>query len=257
VRLYAGEGDGRYAAWRDARNVYIYTFKSKGWTVAPLERERNARQLGLYRWKVSIKDLVADEELLRFLVHHGLFDGIEPTKTKLVYLSRLVVCLAGGRLRWKRRMSKDEKLEVHHIDGNSENDRIENLRVLTKREHDAYHERVGTMGASASRWDVGDAEEATAPKRLADLVLPDLYTAELSPPRRVVGAVVDPAERLREEMAKPRLKRPTAFFIGPPTKVTPSAPYTTMARVSGSRGGYGGGHARGIPARGRGPPLAA
>ena len=76
----------------------------------------------------------------KFRGGHLLSDGYFGLyyKGKHVRLHRLIYEFANGKL--------DSKIDIHHINGNKLDNRLDNLRAMTKNEHTREHNRISRLG---------------------------------------------------------------------------------------------------------------
>lgn len=145
-------------------NTREFTIRRRGtWLVVRdnLERKSYAFRLNLdpcsrrkgkaikARYRLKTRQLMAFHSLWKTLKQAGLFVGnktAESGKGKL-YLDRVIAAVAGlherdgfTSLSWIRHRCKALNHVVHHIDGDTTNDQVTNLRVMLESQHDDLHD---------------------------------------------------------------------------------------------------------------------
>lgn len=152
-------------------NTREFTIRRRGtWLVVRdnLERKSYAFRLNLdpcprkkgnaiqARYRLKTRQLMAFHSLWKTLKQAGLFVGnktAESGKGKL-YLDRVIAAVAGlherdgfTSLSWVRHRRKALNHVVHHIDGDTTNDQVTNLRVMLESQHDDLHDVLDLRAA--------------------------------------------------------------------------------------------------------------
>lgn len=141
VRLYVGRMP--YEIWREGRTLWMYCRPDGSWHRLELGTKPNHKCEGQIRYIVPIRALAAIPGLIEHLTDFDLFLGFKKnSKTEHILLNRLVMATAGHPVGYSFSMKADEKLVVHHRNARSDDDRYENLQVMTHAEHEQHHARV-------------------------------------------------------------------------------------------------------------------